>query len=77
LILRTAVRLRTVGIRNFKGDDYTTLAVFICYVGDAVSVTFAYHLGTNLDFTQEQLTKMTPAQIHTIGIGSRVETLAW
>lgn len=77
MTLRTIVRIRTVGIRNFQGDDYVILAVMLCYVGDAVTVTMAYHLGTNLDYTQEQFAAMTPAEIHTIGIGSRMETLAW
>ena len=77
LILRTIVRLRTVGVRNFQGDDYIILMVFLCYIGDAVSVTFAYYYGTNLDFTQERFAAMTPAQIDKIRIGSRFETLAW
>lgn len=77
LILRTIVRLRTVGVRNFQGDDYATVVVFLTYLGDAVTVTFAFKLGTNLDFTQDQLAMMTPKEIHEIGIGSRVETLAW
>ena len=77
MILRTIVRLRTVGIRNFQGDDYFTLLVFVCYIGDAVTVTFAYYLGTNLDFTQDQFARMTKDQISTIVTGSRMETLAW
>jgi len=77
MILRTIVRLRTVGIRHFQGDDYLIFLVLLCYVGDAVTVTMAYYLGTNLDYTQDQFAAMTPAQIHTISIGSRWETLAW
>ena len=77
LLTRLAVRARTVGFRNFCGDDYITVLVLLCYIGDAVTVDRTYFLGTNVDFSQEQLKAMTPKEVHNIVIGSKLELLAW
>ena len=77
LLLRLAVRARTVGFRNFCGDDYITLLVLLCYIGDAITVDMTYHLGTNVDFSQDQLKAMTHSELHNIVIGSKLELLAW
>jgi hypothetical protein len=77
LLTRLAVRARTVGIRQFCGDDYITLIVLLCYIGDAVTVDLTYRFGTNIDFTQAQLTSMTDAERHEVIVGSRLELLAW
>jgi hypothetical protein len=77
LLTRLAVRARTVGIRQFCGDDYITLIVLLCYIGDAVTVDLTYRFGTNIDFTQAQLTSMTNAERHEVIIGSKLELLAW
>lgn len=39
LMARFVVRIRTVGIRQFAGDDYMSLVVLACYVADAVTVS--------------------------------------
>jgi hypothetical protein len=77
LILRLVVRLRTVGIRQLCGDDYITLLVLLCYVGDAVTVDRTYVLGTNVDFTQEWIMRMTPHERQHVITGSKLELLAW
>lgn len=77
LIVRFLVRLRTVGIRNFQGDDYLAIVVLICYLGDALIVSFTYWLGTNSDFTPDQLATFDDEQIRRITIGSRLELTAW
>jgi hypothetical protein len=77
LVTRLAVRLRTVGIRQFCGDDYITLLVLLCYVGDAVTVDRTYVLGTNVDFTQEWIMRMTPHERQHVITGSKLELLAW
>ena len=46
LLLRLAVRARTVGIRQFDGDDYISVIVLLCYIGDAITVDLTYHFGT-------------------------------
>jgi hypothetical protein len=77
LLLRLAVRARTVGFRNFCGDDYITLLVLACYIGDALTVHNTYYLGTNVDFSQAQLRAMTPKELENIVLGSKLELLAW
>jgi hypothetical protein len=37
LFLRFATRLRTVGVRQSKGDDYMAIVVLFCYTADAVT----------------------------------------
>jgi hypothetical protein len=38
LLLRFAVRIRTVGIRGFQGDDFFALLVIAFYTMDAATV---------------------------------------
>ena len=77
LLLRLAVRIRTVGIRNFDGDDYISLIVLLCYIGDAVTVDLTYQLGSNVDFTKSELEAMSPSDLNEVVIGSRLQLLAW
>jgi hypothetical protein len=77
LLTRLVVRARTVGIRQFCGDDYITLVVLLCYIGDAVTVDLTYRFGTNVDFTQDQLLGMTEAERQQVITGSKLELLAW
>lgn len=39
LLARFLVRYRTVGIRQFAGDDYMSLVVLACYIADAITVS--------------------------------------
>ena len=77
LLLRLAVRARTVGIRQFDGDDYISIVVLLCYIGDAVTVDLTYHLGSNVDFTKAQFEAMSPAELDEVVTGSRLQLLAW
>jgi hypothetical protein len=77
LLTRLAVRARTVGFRQFCGDDYITLVVLVCYIADAVTVDFTYRFGTNIDFTQVQFANMTDAERREVITGSKLELLAW
>lgn len=77
LLARLAVRVRTVGFRKLCGDDYITLLVLLCYIGDAVTVDLTYELGTNVDFTQERLLSMSEHERQNVITGSRLELLAW
>jgi hypothetical protein len=77
LLLRLAVRIRTVGSRNFDGDDYISLVVLLCYVGDAIAVDTTYHFGTNVDFTKSELEAMSPSDLNEVVVGSKLQLLAW
>ncbi|KAI7530867.1 hypothetical protein KC331_g14438 [Hortaea werneckii] len=75
--LRFCVRLRTVGIRHFQGDDWTSIAVLLCYTADAVTVTFTYLLGSNVDWPPEKLDQFNAQQIDNIILGSKLQLVAW
>jgi len=77
LVTRLAVRARTVGVRQFCGDDYITLVVLLCYIGDAVTVDLTYRFGTNVDFTQAEFMGMTTSELREIMTGSKLQLLAW
>ncbi|EKG21349.1 hypothetical protein MPH_01341 [Macrophomina phaseolina MS6] len=75
--LRFFVRIRTVGLSGFCGDDYfAILSVFFLTI-DGVVVDRAFLHGTAVEFTKEQLDAMTQAEIDSIGIGSKFEFMGW
>lgn len=43
LVVRLLVRLRTVGLRQFQGDEYMAFVVLGCYTADAVTVTLVHY----------------------------------
>lgn len=77
LVTRLAVRARTVGIRQFCGDDYISLVVLLCYIGDAVTVDLTYRFGTNVDFSQAEFIDMSTSDLQEIMTGSKLQLLAW
>jgi len=76
LVLRFIVRLRTVGISNFQGDDYISVLVLLCYTADAVTVTLTYLNGSNVDYTPEALTKLDKQENDQVIFGSRMQLFA-
>ncbi|GIZ44002.1 hypothetical protein CKM354_000721100 [Cercospora kikuchii] len=80
-LARFIVRIRTVGIRQFAGDDYMAILVLACYTADAATVSvvvvFRHREGTNVDYTAEQVEKLTPSQIKSVEYGSKMQLLAW
>ncbi|KXL43633.1 hypothetical protein M433DRAFT_43595, partial [Acidomyces richmondensis BFW] len=77
LVLRFIVRLRTVGIRKFEGDDYLVILVLLCYTADAVTVTLTYLNGSNVDYTPEALKKLDPQENEQVIFGSKMQLFAW
>lgn len=77
MAVRFVVRIRAVGVRHFEGDDWMAIAVFFCYLCDAVTVELCYKWGTNVDYTPEQLAAFTQKQQNRIELGSRMQLLAW
>lgn len=75
--VRFIVRLRTVGLRGFQGDDYMALVVLACYTADAITVTITYLEGSNVDYTAAKLAQLDDVQIKRIVFGSRMQLLAW
>ncbi|KXT07693.1 hypothetical protein AC578_10247 [Pseudocercospora eumusae] len=77
VLARFAVRLRTVGWRNFAGDDYLSIAVLACYTADAIAVTITYLEGSNVDYTAAQIGRLTDDQVGRVVYGSKMELFAW
>ncbi|KAK4499409.1 hypothetical protein PRZ48_009923 [Zasmidium cellare] len=79
LIIRFLVRLRTVGFRQFQGDDYMSFVVLGCYTADAVTVTLVYLEGSNVDYIGQEarLATFNKAQINDVIYGSKMELVAW
>ncbi|KXT15431.1 hypothetical protein AC579_10585 [Pseudocercospora musae] len=77
ILARFAVRLRTVGWRNFAGDDYMSIAVLACYTADAITVTITYLEGSNVDYTAAQIKRLTSDQVGQVVYGSKMELFAW
>ncbi|GME48506.1 hypothetical protein GTA08_BOTSDO01210 [Neofusicoccum parvum] len=75
--LRFFVRVRTVGARGFCGDDYFAMVSVVCLTIDGIVVDRAYHHGTAVEFTRDQIDKMTTEEVHSVGIGSKFEFMGW
>ncbi|EME79312.1 uncharacterized protein MYCFIDRAFT_50841, partial [Pseudocercospora fijiensis CIRAD86] len=77
ILARFAVRLRTAGWRKFAGDDYMSIVVLACYTADAITVTITYLEGSNVDYTPEQISRLTEDQVDRVVYGSKMELFAW
>ncbi|GKT60086.1 LOW QUALITY PROTEIN: hypothetical protein ColTof3_07425 [Colletotrichum tofieldiae] len=92
ILLRLAVRVRTVGIRGFRGDDYLALPPNGHEPGDteidgmqylalySINVYVAqitYYTGGNLDITADVVPKLSDHDVETLQHGSKLEFLSW
>ncbi|KAH9884075.1 hypothetical protein F4778DRAFT_800406 [Xylariomycetidae sp. FL2044] len=78
LLLRFAVRLKTVGLRGLQGDDLFALITAAMYTMDAATVHIIYYAGTNVEATQAALTRTLPAdEIAQYEFGSKEQLAAW
>ncbi|KAE8355641.1 hypothetical protein BDV28DRAFT_145965 [Aspergillus coremiiformis] len=77
IFVRMAVRIRTVGVRGFQGDDYFAFLAIALLAMDGVTVHLSYVLGTSLDVPITLLDSLTPAQFSSVVAGSKAELVAW
>ncbi|GME33782.1 putative cation diffusion facilitator 1 protein [Neofusicoccum parvum] len=77
ITLRYIVRIRTVGIRGFAGDDYVTIFTMAFYTMDAALVHIVYHTGANADLTPTIVDGLSGDQIQELIYGSKCQTAAW
>lgn len=77
LLLRWAVRIRTVGFEGFQGDDYLAIVVLACFTSDAVAVKQIQHHGSNVDFTEAEMQAMTAHERSLVSYGSKLQFLCW
>ncbi|KAK6216189.1 TAT-binding protein-like protein 7, AAA ATPase [Pestalotiopsis sp. IQ-011] len=75
---RFAVRLKTVGIRGFQGDDLFAVLLILFYTGDAVLVDIVYWTGSNVEAARFQRHQtLTDAEIQQYTVGSAGQWAAW
>ncbi|KAH8647028.1 hypothetical protein BGZ60DRAFT_329442, partial [Tricladium varicosporioides] len=82
LLLRFAMRIKTVGFRNFQGDDYFSILTLALFTMDAATVHIICKIkdftGTNVEASVVQkTTPLTDAEIRAYTFGSQEELLAW
>ncbi|KAL0942842.1 uncharacterized protein CTRU02_200728 [Colletotrichum truncatum] len=77
ILLRYAVRLRTVGIRGFRGDDWLALPYLILYTLNVYIVQITYHTGANIDITPEMVPKLSDHDVEILELGSKLEFMSW
>ncbi|KAH8900496.1 hypothetical protein GQ53DRAFT_619057, partial [Thozetella sp. PMI_491] len=78
LFLRFAVRIKTVGIRGFQGDDLLVAMVALLYGFDAGSVYIIYYSGTNVEVGARPANRtLSSDEIAQFEYGSKMELAAW
>ncbi|KAL3424667.1 hypothetical protein PVAG01_03948 [Phlyctema vagabunda] len=78
VLLRFAVRIKTIGFKGFQGDDFMTILVLAFFTMDAVTVHIIYFTGTNVEAAALQLTRELMAdEIATFELGSKEQLAAW
>ncbi|KZL77960.1 cation diffusion facilitator 1 protein [Colletotrichum tofieldiae] len=77
IFLRFFVRLRMVGSRGLKGDDYTMLVTLILYTVCFVMVDLVYRYGSNVDLTPAQISVLSDEEVARLVAGSKFQQVAW
>ncbi|TQN67090.1 hypothetical protein CSHISOI_08331 [Colletotrichum shisoi] len=77
ILLRYAVRLRTVGIHGLRGDDYLALPYLVLYSINMYVVQVTYHTGGNIDITADVVPKLSDHDVELLELGSKLEFLSW
>ncbi|OGM43861.1 hypothetical protein ABOM_007615 [Aspergillus bombycis] len=83
VFVRMGVRIRTVGVRGFQGDDYFAF-LYISHVRTSLPRLGAVDanvqedvLGTNLEIPHGLHDSLTPTQYSSVVAGSKAELAAW
>ncbi|KAK1492308.1 hypothetical protein CABS01_11825 [Colletotrichum abscissum] len=77
ILLRFFVRIRMVGPRGLKGDDYTMLVTLFLYTVCFVMVDLVYRYGTNVDLTAPQISTLSDEEVARLVQGSKFQQVAW
>jgi hypothetical protein len=70
---RWSVRLRTVGWRGLRGDDYFSVLAITCCSCNLAAMTVGYKFGSVLDFSDEEFAEKTACQLDRIRIGTKFQ----
>ncbi|PSN69764.1 hypothetical protein BS50DRAFT_618756 [Corynespora cassiicola Philippines] len=77
IALRCATRLRTVGIRNYQGDDYLAMLLLLLWTCNAIIVQITYYTGGNLDVRPDMVEALSDRDIEILTWGSQLEFASW
>ncbi|OHW93844.1 hypothetical protein CSPAE12_07569 [Colletotrichum incanum] len=77
ILLRFAVRIRTVGIRGFRGDDYLALPYLALYSINVYVVQITYYTGGNIDITADVVPRLSEHDVEVLELGSKLEFISW
>ncbi|KAK2068058.1 hypothetical protein P8C59_002729 [Phyllachora maydis] len=77
MFLRVGVRLRTVGIKGFQGDDWLIFLAIVFYTIDFAMCHIAYSTGSNIDVRPEQVDSLSDEDVSVLELGSKIEFVTW
>ncbi|CAH0020840.1 unnamed protein product, partial [Clonostachys rhizophaga] len=78
LLLRFAVRFKTIGISRLQFDDLFAFLALIFYACDAATVHLVYFLGTNVEASTIQTQReLCPEDVADFTLGSKLQLVAW
>ena len=72
VVLRFAVRIRTVGIRGLQIDDGFAFLSVLCWTIIIVGIHITYFIGTNIDYSATEVWGLTEHQVEGISFGSKL-----
>lgn len=77
ILLRWAVRLRTVTFRGFQWDDYLAGVYLMLLTLNIAIAHITYHTGGNIDVTPAQALALSNSDRLILRYGSRLEFISW
>ncbi|PSN73314.1 hypothetical protein BS50DRAFT_444562, partial [Corynespora cassiicola Philippines] len=72
VVLRFAVRIRTVGIHGLQIDDGFAFLSVLCWTIIIVGIHITYFIGTNIDYSAKEVWGLTEHQVEGISFGSKL-----
>lgn len=72
VLLRFAVRIRTVGIRGLQIDDSFAFFSVVCWTTIVVGIHITYFTGTNVDYSTTEVWDLTEFQTKRVSFGTKL-----
>lgn len=72
VMLRFAVRLRTVGLRGLRVDDGFAFFAVLCWTIIIVGIHVTYSTATNIDYSASEVWDLTEHQVEMASLGSKL-----
>ncbi|KAI1339081.1 hypothetical protein F5Y15DRAFT_93416 [Xylariaceae sp. FL0016] len=77
IILRYVTRIRTVGFRGFRGDDYLAVVYLALYSACIAIVYVTYHTGAVVDVPPDAVDQLTDDDIEILTLGTKLEWVSF